>query len=147
MGFFQGALLKDPQKVLVQLRQVHARRVMKFTSAKDINTKAATIKAHVREAIAVEKAGLRIKPQEDVRFSGSRADGANRKGAASDIRRQRVFGEACRHTRPQASTRRPVQMSCARTQIIGRGAVNRRAELSPGSRAPRGARERAWLRR
>ena len=60
LGFFQGALLTDPKKVLVQLGQVHAGRVMKFTSAKDITAKAATIKAYVREAIAVEKAGLRM---------------------------------------------------------------------------------------
>src|SRR3954465_10479719 len=63
LGFFQGALLKDPKKVLVQLGQVQAGRVMKFTSAKEIKTKAATIKAYVREAIAVEKAGLRVKPK------------------------------------------------------------------------------------
>ena len=63
LGFFQGALLKDPRKVLVQLGQVHAGRVMKFSSAKDIAAKAATIKAYVREAIAVEKAGLRMKPK------------------------------------------------------------------------------------
>src|SRR5204863_5002025 len=61
LGFFQGALLKDPKKVLVQLGQVHAGRVMKFTSAKDIKAKAATINAYVCEAIAVEKAGLRMK--------------------------------------------------------------------------------------
>jgi integrase len=36
LGFFQGALLKDPKKVLVQLGQVHAARVMKFTSANDV---------------------------------------------------------------------------------------------------------------
>ena len=60
LGFFQGALLKDPKKVLVQLGQVQAGRVMKFTSANDILAKAATIKAYVREAIAVEKAGLRV---------------------------------------------------------------------------------------
>src|SRR5882672_5589560 len=52
LGFFQGALLRDRKKVLVQLGQVHAGRVMKFTSAKDIAAKAATIKAYVREAIA-----------------------------------------------------------------------------------------------
>src|SRR5258708_15283461 len=63
LGFFQGALLKDPEKVLVQLGQVHAGRVMKFTSAKDITAKAAIIKACVREAIAVESAGLRMKPK------------------------------------------------------------------------------------
>ena len=60
LGFFQGALLKDPKKVLVQLGQVQAGRVMKFTGVKDITAKAATIKAYVREAIAVEKAGLRV---------------------------------------------------------------------------------------
>jgi uncharacterized protein YdeI (YjbR/CyaY-like superfamily) len=60
LGFFQGALLKDPKKALVQLGQVQAGRVMRFASAKDIRAKAATIKAYVREAIAVEKAGLRV---------------------------------------------------------------------------------------
>src|SRR5438045_9295190 len=63
LGFFQGALLKDPKKVLVQLGQIHAARVMKFSSANDIKAKTATIKAYVREAIAVEKAGLRMKPK------------------------------------------------------------------------------------
>jgi len=63
LGFFQGALLKDAKKVLVQLGQVQAGRVMKFSGAKEIAAKAATIKAYVREAIAVEKAGLRIKPK------------------------------------------------------------------------------------
>src|SRR5256885_14424757 len=63
LGFFQGALLKDRKKVLVQLGQVHAGRVMKFASAKDITANAATIKAYVREAIAVENAGLRMKPK------------------------------------------------------------------------------------
>ncbi len=60
LGFFQGALLKDPEKVLVQLGQVQAGRVMKFTSAREITAKASTIRAYVREAIAVAKAGLRV---------------------------------------------------------------------------------------
>jgi len=68
LGFFQGALLKDPQNVLVQLGQVQAGRVMKFTSAKDIATKASTIKAYVREAIAIEKAGVRVKPKKTSDF-------------------------------------------------------------------------------
>jgi uncharacterized protein YdeI (YjbR/CyaY-like superfamily) len=61
LGFFQGALLTDPEKLLVQLGQVQAGRVMKFTSAKEIRANAATIKAYVREALAVEKAGVRVK--------------------------------------------------------------------------------------
>ena len=66
LGFFQGALLKDPKKLLVRLGQVQAARVMKFTSAKEIATKAATIKAYVREAVAAEKAGMKVetKPKE-----------------------------------------------------------------------------------
>jgi uncharacterized protein YdeI (YjbR/CyaY-like superfamily) len=68
LGFFQGALLKDPEKVLVQLGQVHAGRVMRFTSAEDITVQAPTIQAYVREAIAVEKAGLRMKPKKTSDF-------------------------------------------------------------------------------
>lgn len=63
LGFFQGALLKDSKRLLVQLGQVQAGRVMKFATAKDITANAATIKAYVREAIAVEKAGLRVTPK------------------------------------------------------------------------------------
>ena len=66
LGFFQGALLKDPKKLLVQLGQVQAARVMKFTSAREIATKTAAIKAYVREAMAAEKAGIKVetKPRE-----------------------------------------------------------------------------------
>jgi uncharacterized protein YdeI (YjbR/CyaY-like superfamily) len=68
LGFFQGALLKDPKNVLVQLGQVQAGRVMKFSSAKQIKASAATIKAYVREAIAVEKAGLRVEKKKTSDF-------------------------------------------------------------------------------
>ena len=60
LGFFQGALLKDPKKLLVQLGQVQAARVMKFTSASEIATKAATIKAYLREAVAAAEAGKKV---------------------------------------------------------------------------------------
>jgi uncharacterized protein YdeI (YjbR/CyaY-like superfamily) len=63
LGFFQGALLKDLKKLLVQLGQMHAGRVMKFSRVKDITAKAAVIKAYVRAAIAVEQAGLRMEPK------------------------------------------------------------------------------------
>src|SRR6185295_4741087 len=48
--------------------QMQAGRVMKFTSVKDIKAHATTIKAYVREAIAVEKAGLRIEPRKTSDF-------------------------------------------------------------------------------
>ncbi len=68
LGFFKGALLKDRKKVLVQLGQVQAGRVMKFTSAKEIKASAATIRAYVREAIAVEKSGRRIEKKKTADF-------------------------------------------------------------------------------
>src|SRR6201995_6043460 len=68
LGFFGGALLKDPKKVLVQLGQTNAGRVMKFTSAKEIKAQAATIKAYVREAIAVDKAGLKVEQRKTSDF-------------------------------------------------------------------------------
>ncbi len=60
LGFFQGALLRDSQKLLVQLGQVQAGRVMKFKSANEIASRASLIKRYVREAMAVEEAGLRV---------------------------------------------------------------------------------------
>ena len=68
LGFFQGALLKDKKKLLVQLGKVQAGRVMKFANAKEIVAKAAIIKAYVREAIAVEKAGLRVEQRKTEDF-------------------------------------------------------------------------------
>ena len=66
LGFFQGALLKDPEKLLVQLGQVQAARVMKFTSAQEIAAKARIIDAYVREAMAAAKVGRKVetKPRE-----------------------------------------------------------------------------------
>ena len=68
LGFFQGALLKDPKKLLAQLGQTQAGRVMKFTSAQEIAAKTATIKAYVREAIEVERAGLRVEKKKTSDF-------------------------------------------------------------------------------
>lgn len=68
LGFFQGALLKDPKKLLVQLGQTQALRVMKFTSVKEITAKTTTIKAYVREAIAVRKSGARVEKKKTSDF-------------------------------------------------------------------------------
>lgn len=66
LGFFQGALLEDPKKLLVQLGQVQAARVMKFTSAQEIAAEAHIIKSYVAEAMAAAKAGRKVetKPPE-----------------------------------------------------------------------------------
>ncbi|MBI1359000.1 MAG: hypothetical protein GC155_01825 [Alphaproteobacteria bacterium] len=63
LGFFQGALLKDPKKLLVQLGQVRAARVMKFADAGEITARTSTIRAYVREAVAAEKAGKKVETE------------------------------------------------------------------------------------
>lgn len=68
LGFFQGALLKDEKKLLAQLGQTQAGRVMKFAGVREIAANAATIRAYVREAMAVEKAGLRIEKKQTSEF-------------------------------------------------------------------------------
>jgi uncharacterized protein YdeI (YjbR/CyaY-like superfamily) len=89
LGFFHGALLKDPKKLLVQLGQVRAARVMKFTSAKEIGTEATTIKAYVREAIAAARAGMKVetKPQSFPCPKNCRRSSAAIRGSSARSRR------------------------------------------------------------
>jgi uncharacterized protein YdeI (YjbR/CyaY-like superfamily) len=59
--FPKGALLKDPKGVLVQqTRNVQSARQIRFTSLGDVVKTEKTLKAYIREAIEVEKAGLRV---------------------------------------------------------------------------------------
>ena len=60
LGFFQGALLTDPQKLLVRLGQVQAARVMKFASVQEIAAKTPVIEAYLREAMALARAGKKV---------------------------------------------------------------------------------------
>ena len=59
--FFKGALLKDPKSILIQqTKNVQAARQIRFTNAKEIAELAHVIKSYIREAIKVEKAGLKV---------------------------------------------------------------------------------------
>ena len=59
--FTKGALLRDPQGLLVQqTKNVQAARQLRFTSAKEVTARAATIKAYILEAIELEKAGVKV---------------------------------------------------------------------------------------
>ncbi|ASZ13849.1 YdeI/OmpD-associated family protein [Chitinophaga pendula] len=59
--FFKGALLSDPENVLIQQTEnVQAARQLRFTSLKEIVQLEAVIKSYVFEAIEVEKAGLQV---------------------------------------------------------------------------------------
>lgn len=60
--FFKGALLDDPNGILVQQTEnVQAARQLRFTNAKQIGKMENVIKAYVYEAIEVERAGLKVK--------------------------------------------------------------------------------------
>ena len=59
--FTQGALLRDPQGLLVQqTKNVQAARQLRFTHAKEVTALATTIKAYLLEAIELEKAGVKV---------------------------------------------------------------------------------------
>jgi uncharacterized protein YdeI (YjbR/CyaY-like superfamily) len=67
--FFKGALLNDPNGILVQQTEnVQAARQMRFTNLKEIVKLEATIKAYIYEAIEVEKAGLKVPLKETKEF-------------------------------------------------------------------------------
>jgi uncharacterized protein YdeI (YjbR/CyaY-like superfamily) len=59
--FMKGALLKDPKGILVQqTKNVQAARQIRFASLADINKQKATVKAYIKEAIAVAKSGAKV---------------------------------------------------------------------------------------
>src|SRR5271155_4207624 len=59
--FMKGALLKDPEGVLIQqTKNVQAARQIRFTSVREVTKLAKTVKAYVREAIEIERAGLKV---------------------------------------------------------------------------------------
>ena len=60
--FFKGALLKDPNGILIQqTKNVQAARQIRFTNVREIVKLKPFLKAYIKEAIAVEKAGLKVK--------------------------------------------------------------------------------------
>ena len=67
--FMKGALLKDPEGILIQqTKNVQAARQLRFASLADINKHKAVVKAYIREAIAVEKSGAKVKMKSSAQF-------------------------------------------------------------------------------
>jgi uncharacterized protein YdeI (YjbR/CyaY-like superfamily) len=62
LAFFKGALLKDVHGVLTRPGQhTQSARWMKFISVREIAEMKSILKAYIREAIEVEKSGLKLK--------------------------------------------------------------------------------------
>src|SRR5258705_13759625 len=67
--FFKGALLKDAKGILVQqTKNVQSARQIRFTNVKEITGMESTLKAYIKEAIAVEKAGLKVEMKKTTEF-------------------------------------------------------------------------------
>lgn len=67
--FFKGALLKDPNGILIQQTgNVQAARQIRFTNAGEIVQLTPALKAYILEAIEVEKAGLKVELKKTTEF-------------------------------------------------------------------------------
>jgi len=61
LSFFKGALLKDPGKILVKPGEnTQSARIVRFTGIREIEKLKPVLKAYIREAIEVEKSGLKV---------------------------------------------------------------------------------------
>ncbi|QPH41060.1 YdeI/OmpD-associated family protein [Pedobacter endophyticus] len=68
--FFKGALLNNADGMLIQQTEnVQAARQIRFTSLDEITSSTANIKAHIFEAIEVEKAGLKVELKKTKEFA------------------------------------------------------------------------------
>jgi uncharacterized protein YdeI (YjbR/CyaY-like superfamily) len=67
--FFKGALLNDPDGILIQqTKNVQSARQVRFTNVRDIAKLERVLKAYIYEAIEVEKAGLKVNYKKTVDF-------------------------------------------------------------------------------
>jgi uncharacterized protein YdeI (YjbR/CyaY-like superfamily) len=68
--FFKGALLNNADGILVQQSEnVQAARQIRFTNALEIVEMTTILKAHIYEAIEVEKAGLQVELKKTTEFT------------------------------------------------------------------------------
>jgi uncharacterized protein YdeI (YjbR/CyaY-like superfamily) len=69
MLFFKGALLKDPNGILIQqTKNVQAARQVRFTGTRKIIRMKPVLKSYVYEAIEVERAGLKVPLKKTAEF-------------------------------------------------------------------------------
>jgi uncharacterized protein YdeI (YjbR/CyaY-like superfamily) len=67
--FFKGALLSNTDGLLIQQTEnVQAARQIRFTNALEIIEQKAILKAHIHEAVEVEKAGLKVELKKTEEF-------------------------------------------------------------------------------
>jgi uncharacterized protein YdeI (YjbR/CyaY-like superfamily) len=63
-SFFKGALLSDPEGILIQQTEnMHASRLLRFTAIQQIIEKQDIIRSYLFEALEIEKEGLKVAPK------------------------------------------------------------------------------------
>jgi len=68
--FHKGALLKDPNGILIQQTEnVQAARQIRFKNVQEIDEREAILKAYISDAINVEKAGLEVTFKKNAEFA------------------------------------------------------------------------------
>ncbi|MEW6434133.1 MAG: YdeI/OmpD-associated family protein [Myxococcota bacterium] len=68
--FPNGALLKDAKRVLIkQTEHVQAARQIRFTTVEEIQKLAPTLRAYVKEAIALQKSGAKVAFKKTTEFA------------------------------------------------------------------------------
>lgn len=68
--FMKGVLMKDVAKILVQqTKNVQAARQIRLTGIHEILKMKATLKSYIREAISIEKAGLKVELKKTNEYS------------------------------------------------------------------------------
>lgn len=68
--FVKGALLQNADGLLIQqTANVQAARQARFTQLKEIEINKAALKAHIHEAISIEKAGLKVTLKKTAEFT------------------------------------------------------------------------------
>ncbi|HCT04529.1 MAG TPA: hypothetical protein DIW86_04095, partial [Pseudomonas sp.] len=67
--FFKGALMKDPKHLLIQQTEnVQAARQIRFTGLAEIEHQEKTLKAYIKDAIALEQSGAKVEKKTTAEF-------------------------------------------------------------------------------
>jgi len=127
--FFKGALLKDAKGILIQQTEnVQAARQIRFRSIGEIAKLKATLKAYIKEAIQVEKDGLKVnlKKTADFKtpdeFKSKLDEVAGLKKAFSALTPGRQRGYLLYFSQPKQSKTRQARIEKSVPQILkGKG--------------------------
>jgi len=127
--FFKGALLKDAKGILIQqTKNVQVARQVRFTNVGEIVKMKTTLKAYIKEAIEVEKAGLKVELKKTAEFAMPKEfknkldEDAGLKAAFKALTPGRQRGYLLYFSAPEQSKTRDARIEKSRQRIFdGKG--------------------------